>query len=149
MRDVNSNDYSGKTPAVSYKPYEKIKRVANDLAKEMLRVRQTLVHQDWVPLKALASELELDVRRPTPEMVQWAEEVLARPKDAKSKHRLEQPYAERVMSAHKAKPDTVLAYIQAFRIGDLGIASIPFEFSPKPAWRSKPIARSKIPSPSN
>lgn len=125
--DVNSNDYSGKTPAVSYKPYEKIKRVANDLAQEVLRVRQTLVYQDWVPLDAASSRLELGVRRPTPEMVQWAEGVLARPKDAQSKHRLELPYAERVIAARDAKPDTVLVYIQAFRIGDLGITSIPFE----------------------
>ena len=125
--DVNSNDYSGKTPAVSYKPYEKIKRVASDLAHEVLRVRQTLVYQDWVPLKAAASQLELNVRRPTPEMVQWAEGVLAKPKDAKSKHRLELPYAERVMAARSAKPDTVLVTIQAFQIGDLGITSIPFE----------------------
>lgn len=125
--DVNSNDYSGKTPTVSRKPYEKIKLVANDLAEEVLRVRETLVYQDWVLLKALASELELHVRRPTPEMVQWAEDVLAKPKDAKSKHRLELPYAERVIAARNAKPDRILAYIQAFRIGDLGIASIPFE----------------------
>ena len=125
--DVNSNDYSGKTPAVSYKPYEKIKAVANDLAQEVLRVHKALQHQDWVPLNAAASDLELAVRRPTPEMVKWAEGVLAKPKDATPLHRLEQPYAERVMAAQKAKPDTVQAFIQAFRIGGLGITSIPFE----------------------
>jgi neutral ceramidase len=125
--DVNTNDYSGKTPTVKYKPYEKMKLVANDLAKEVLRVRETLTYQDWVPLNAAASDLELAVRRPTPEMVEWAKAILARPKDATPAHRLEQPYAERVMSLHKAKPESLQAYIQAFRIGDLGITSIPFE----------------------
>jgi len=125
--DVNNNDYSGKTPSVARAPYEKIKLVANDLAQEVLRVRETLTYQDWVPLNAAASDLELAVRRPTPEMIQWAEGVLAKPKDATPVHRLEQPYAERVLSMHKAKPETIQAYIQAFRIGDLGIASIPFE----------------------
>jgi neutral ceramidase len=125
--DVNSNDYSGRTPAVKYEPYEKIKVVTNDLAQEVLRVRQTLTYQDWVPLKAAASDLELAVRRPTPEMIKWAEGVLAKPKDAAPTHRLEQPYAERVMEARNAKPDTIQAFIQAFRIGELGIASIPFE----------------------
>lgn len=125
--DVNSNDYSGKTPAVKREPYEKIKLVANDLANEVLRVRESLTYQNWVPLKAAASDLELAVRRPTPEMIQWAEGVLAKPKDAAPVHRLEQPYAERVMAARDAKPDTIQATIQAFRIGDLGIASIPFE----------------------
>ena len=125
--DVNSNDYSGKTPAVNRAPYEKIKIVANDLAQEILRVRETLTYKDWVPLKAAASELELAVRRPTPEMIKWAEGVLAKSRDAAPVHRLEQPYARRVMEARDAKPDAIQATIQAFRIGDLGIASIPFE----------------------
>lgn len=125
--DVNSNDYSGKTPAVKREPYEKIKLVANDLAQEVLRVHQSLTYQDWVPLKAAASDLALAVRRPTPEMIKWTEGILAKSKDAAPVHRLEQPYAERVMASRKAKPDTIQAFIQAFRIGDLGIASIPFE----------------------
>lgn len=125
--DVNNNDYSGKTPAVKREPYEKIKLVAGDLAAEILRVEKSLKYQDWVPLKAATSELELGVRRPTPEMVAWAKEVLARPKDAKATHRLEQPYAERTIAASETKPDTISAVMQAFRIGELGIAAIPFE----------------------
>lgn len=125
--DVNNNDYSGKTPAVPLKPYEKIKLVAHDLAQEVLRVRQTLSHQDWVPLKAAASELELALRRPTPEMIQWAEGVLSKPKGTVPVHRLEQPYAERVIAARLEKSDTVQVVIQAFRIGELGIVSLPFE----------------------
>lgn len=125
--DVNNNDYSGKTPAVKREPYEKIKLVAGDLAAEVLRVRGTLQHQDWVPLKASVEDLELAVRRPTPEMVKWAEGVLAKSKDAAPVHRLERPYAERTLAARDAKPDTVSCVMQAFRIGDLGIAAIPFE----------------------
>jgi hypothetical protein len=72
-------------------------------------------------------ELELAVRRPTPEMIQWAEGVLAKPKDAQETHRLEKPYAERTIAARDAKPDTIRAVTQAFSIGELGIAAIPFE----------------------
>lgn len=125
--DVNDNDYSGKTPAVKREPYEMIRLVAGDLAAEVLRVRKSLKHQEWVPLRAAASDLELGVRRPTAEMVAWAEAVLAKPKDAVPTHRLEQPYAERTLAARDAKPDTIQAVIQAFKIGDLGIAAIPFE----------------------
>ena len=125
--DVNNNDYSGKTPTVKREPYEKIKLVANDLAQELLRVHKSLKHQDWVPLKAAVGELELAVRRPTPEMIQWAEDVLAKPKDAQETHRLEKPYAERTIAARDAKPDTIQAVTQAFSIGELGIAAIPFE----------------------
>src|SRR5690606_11919809 len=108
--DVNSNDYSGKTPHVNYKPYEKIQKVAGDLAQEVLRVHKTLKHQAWVPLQAAASELELAVRKPTPEMIAWAESVLAKPKDAPTTHRLEQPYAQRVLSMRDPKPESIQAY---------------------------------------
>ena len=125
--DVNNNDYSGKTPAVKREPYEKIKLVAGDLAAEVLRVRETLKHQPWVPLKAAVADLELGVRRPTPEMVEWAKGVLAKGKDAEPLHRLEQPYAERTLAARDAQPDTVTCVMQAFRIGDLAVTAIPFE----------------------
>ena len=114
-------------PNVKRPSYEKISVVADALAQEVLRVHRTLTHRDWVPLKAAASDLELALRRPTPEMVQRAQAVLAKSPDIKSGHRLALPYAERVMAAHKEKNSSVQAYIQAFRIGDLGIASIPFE----------------------
>lgn len=125
--DVNNNDYSGKTPAVARKPYEKIRIVAGDLATEVLRVQKTLQHQDWVPLDARQRDLTLEVRRPSPEMVTWAKTVLAKPKDAPEQHRLEKPYAERVIAALEAKPDRQQAALQAFRIGDLAVTAIPFE----------------------
>ncbi len=125
--DVNSADRSGKAAAVNHAPYEKIKLVAGDLAAEVLRVHGTLKHQDWVPLKAAAEDLKLAARRPTPEMVERAKEVLARPKEATPIHRHEVAYAQRTMTAHKAVQDTVSTVMQAFRIGDLGIAAIPFE----------------------
>ena len=125
--DVNNNDYSGNTAAVARKPYEKIKLVAADLAAEVLRVHGTLKYQNWVPLKAAAEDLEITVRRPSAEMVQWAEEVLAKPQDLPPKHPLERPYAERTLIARDAKPDTVSCVMQVFRIGELGVASIPFE----------------------
>lgn len=125
--DVNNNDYSGRTPAVKREPYEKIRIVANDLAREVLRVHKTLEHRDWVPLRAAADQLELAVRRPSPEMVKRAEEILARPPDAVPAHRHEVAYAERTIAARDAKPDKVSIVLQAFRIGDLAVAAIPFE----------------------
>lgn len=125
--DVNNNDYSGKTPVVKREPYEKIKLVAGDLATEVLRVREGLTYQDWVPLKAAAEDLAIAVRRPAPETVEWAEAVLAKPKEARPTHALERPYAERTMTARDAKPDQFSCFMQVFRIGELGIAAIPFE----------------------
>ena len=125
--DVNNNDYSGKTPVVARGPYEKIRLVASDLAAEALRVRDTIQHHPSVPLSSAVEELELQIRRPTPDMVAWAERVLAKGKDAEPAHRLEQPYAERTLAARDAKPDSVTCLLQAFRLGDLAITAIPFE----------------------
>jgi neutral ceramidase len=125
--DVNSNDYSGKTPAVARQPYEKIRLVAGDLATEVLRVHKTLHHQDWVPLRAATEDLELAVRRPTAEMVQRAEAILARPPEVSPIHRHEVAYAQRTLSARDTPGDTVTTVMQAFGIGDLAIAAIPFE----------------------
>src|SRR5690606_15811638 len=119
--DVNSTDRMPNAEVVEYQPYEKIRLVAGDLAREVLRVHAGMEYRDKVELKAAVAELELAVRRPTPEMVKRAEEILARPKSAKPAHRLELPYAERTLAAHKSKEETVRAVMQAFRIGDLGI----------------------------
>jgi hypothetical protein len=82
--------------------------------------------KDHVALNARMKELVLRTRRPTPEMVSRAKEILARPKDVKPGHVREATYAQRTLSM-ESLPDEVSVPIQAFRIGDLGVAAIPFE----------------------
>ncbi len=125
--DVNSTDRSFGAPEGSNKPYEKLRLVAGDLADEVMQIREKMEYQKWVPLRAAGEELVLKVRRPTPEQIAWAESVLAKPEGESQKHRLERPYAARVLALKKAKEDTTSVFLQAFGIGDLGIPSIPFE----------------------
>lgn len=122
--DVNNIDIRG--PAQKRAPYEKIRIVANDVAQEVMRVRKTIRHQDWVELKAAQSELDLKTRRTAPEMVARAKQILARPDTVAPTHRLEKAYAERTLTA-AGWPESLRIVLQAFRIGDLGIAAIPFE----------------------
>ncbi|HRE51587.1 MAG TPA: neutral/alkaline non-lysosomal ceramidase N-terminal domain-containing protein [Flavitalea sp.] len=123
--DVNNIDV--KSPEPSYKPYEKIRIVANDVAQEVLKVYKTVQHKDWVKLGAAQSELPLQVRKPTKEMIARAERVLTRPDTVKPAHGLEATYARWMLQAEERWPDQVDIILQAFRIGDLGIAAIPFE----------------------
>jgi hypothetical protein len=130
--DVNNINFRGpdpKHPPANQKPapYEKMHAVANDLANEVLRVCKTLEYKPWVRLQALQSELTLDVRRATPEMIAYAENILAQPDSVKPAHPLGRIYAERVLQMQKEWPDQVTVILQAFRIGDLAIAAIPFE----------------------
>ncbi len=122
--DVNNIDIRAAPRKSS--PYEKIKLVADDLAQEVLRVERTLTYRDWVELKAVQTELVLTTRRPTSALVARGEHVLARPATVSPAHRLEKVYAERTLTA-RDWPETISVVLQAFRIGDLAVAAIPFE----------------------
>jgi len=122
--DVNNIDI--RAVSRKYAPYEKMKLVADDLAQEVLRVQRTLVHHDWVELKAVQTELVLKTRRPTSALVVRAEQVLAKPATVSPAHRLERIYAERTLTA-RDWPETISVLLQAFRIGELAVAAIPFE----------------------
>ncbi len=124
--DVNNINFRG--PAEKHPPYEKMRLVADDIAQEVLRVYKTIDHHNWVKLQAAQSELTLAVRQATPEMLANAKKILALPDGEKPLyHPLEKTYAERVLQMDREWPDQVDIILQAFRIGDLGIAAIPFE----------------------
>lgn len=122
--DVNNINVKG-TPE-RRPPYQKMSLVADDLAKEVLRVYKTIRHRDWVGLSAVQSELSLKVRRPDANMVRWAHGVLARPDSIKPNHPLEKTYAQRSLQMQEW-PENISVILQAFKIGELGIAAIPFE----------------------
>lgn len=122
--DVNNINFA--VPAVRLENYEKIRRVAEDVAQEVLRVRRTIRHQDRVELKAAQTELTLKTRRPDAGLVTWAKQALARPANSSPVHRLEKAYAERTLTA-ETWPESLNVIVQAFRIGELGVAAVPFE----------------------
>lgn len=123
--DVNNINFRG--PAERRAPYEKMRIVAHDLADEVIRVHKTLKFSDWVPLRAAQSPLILRVRRATPEMVAKAREVLTRSDTVKLIHPLEKIYAKRLLQMEEEWPDEVEILLQTVRIGDVGIAAVPFE----------------------
>ncbi len=122
--DVNNIDVLGKPQR--HAPYEKMKLVAHSVAEKVFQSAEGAPLQDWVALSARMKDLALEARKPTLERVAYAKEILARPKDAKPRHVREPNYAQRTLQMAEA-PERVAVPIQAFRIGDLGIAAIPFE----------------------
>ncbi len=122
--DINNINFRNRGPAMA--PYEKMQRVANAVAAEVYRVYQTIQHQDWVKLDARYEEIALAPRRPTPEMVAHAKKVLEKPATEKPWHVNEKTYARSVLRAVDA-PGELQVPLQAFRIGELGIAATPIE----------------------
>ncbi|WP_206610883.1 hypothetical protein [Mariniphaga sediminis] len=122
--DVNNINYGG--PAEHNPPYHKMRRVAEDVAREVFRVHNSVQYHNWVPLKAAREELTLEVRKPDKKMVERAKSILASPDTVKPVHRHEETYAGRILNLLDW-PDHVDIVLQVFRIGDLGVAAIPFE----------------------
>lgn len=122
--DVNNNNYAA--PATRYRPYEKMRIVADKVAQAVYRSHQELKFQSWAPLGAVTDELVLKARKPTPELLKRSQDILAKDPDAPKEHRLERNYASNVVRQHEG-PDEVSVMLQALRIGDLGVAAIPFE----------------------
>jgi len=122
--DVNNVDF--RAPRAPSAPFEQIHRVANSVAAAVYQAYQTVTYQDWVSLDARYEELPLASRRPTPEMVARAREVLARPRGAPAWHSRETSYARRVIQKAEG-PETTIVPLQAFRIGALGIMALPVE----------------------
>lgn len=122
--DVTSTDRS--RPYRQYKTFEKCQIVANSAAAEVYRAYQVVEWHDWVPLKIVYRDLDLATRKPSPELVTWARGVLERPPVTEPYHSREQDYARRTLALAEA-PERTLFALQAVRIGDLGITTIPTE----------------------
>ncbi len=124
--DVNNINFPEPSKR-KYEKYEKMQEVADKVARRVHEAHQRLKFHDWVELGAVETNLVLEVRKPTPEMLKHFEQVASTENgEARTRHRRERIYAERIAKLREA-PDNIRVPLQAVRIGDLGIAAIPFE----------------------
>jgi neutral ceramidase len=121
--NINNINFRPDPQAKRYKPYEKMRIVANEVAAEVFKAYQSVDHKDWVSLASAQRELMLGVRVPAADDLRWAEETLKAPPKF---HQHEAVYAQRVTNM-KDWPREIPLILQAFRIGDVGIAAIPNE----------------------
>jgi len=106
--------------------YKKMRIVAEDVAREVFRVENGINYNDWVSLDAVCNEITLEVRKPDEKLLKRSRDVLNRPDSIKPVHSLENSYAANVINLLKW-PDSIDIVLQTFRIGNLGVAAIPFE----------------------
>ncbi len=121
--DINNINFV--TPRGPRKPYEQMNIVANKVAAEVHRAYLDVDFQDWVPLKSAQREIDLGVRKPTAEEVVEAKEILAAA-EGRELLGLREIYANETVALADF-PDTKSLILQAFQVGDLGIAAIPCE----------------------
>jgi neutral ceramidase len=106
-----------------YQPYEKMRLVATELAAAVFSACQGVNYSESVSLAAAQREITLGVRTPSGDDVRWAEQTRKSPPKF---HAHEEVYAERLLNM-KDWPRQIPILLQAFRIGEVGIAAIPNE----------------------
>ena len=123
--DINNIDFTGTRPPRA--PFEQIRQVATKVADAAWRATLDIQHDSKAPVAMLQREVTLRYRKPDAAGVEWARKVLAMSEEEmKDQPRLAKHYAAR--SLRNAEfPDTVDVIIQAIRIGDQAIVSLPFE----------------------
>lgn len=123
--DVNNINVKGS--AERMQSYQKMQIVARDVAKAVYDNYNKISYKTDVKLGAAYSNLNLKVRKPTPEMLARAKEVVANPDGIRKYHPLEPTYAKRAIQMQEKWPANIDIVMQTLRIGDLGIAAVPFE----------------------
>lgn len=125
---LHSNGTSGDAWLMDYtKPRRQFDRftVAEDVANAAFEAYQRIKYYDWVPLVMEETLLTLNVRVPTADEVAKARVAIAPLAGAKPK-KLEDVYARETILLSEMPPTRELK-LQAIRIGELGIATIPNE----------------------
>ncbi len=131
MVAIMSNGTSGDTGAFQrgslqkFAPFEGMNFYGQMLAEQAIKTVRGIHYRRDVLLKMVESEIELQVRRPDPQRLQWAKQVMANP-NAKQSHRWTKIYAAETLHLGEY-PATEKIKLQAIRIGDIGIAAAPCE----------------------
>ena len=121
--DINNINF--RVPRGRKKPYEQMRYVAHDVAQKVFEASKDVKYHDSVPLGMAQRELSLAVRKPTPEQLARARELMAGAKPIPGRPH-EEIYARRILQQQES-PASISVVLQAVRIGEAGIAAIPFE----------------------
>jgi len=122
--DINNINF--RDSGEKYEPYEKMNQVAELVAKRVKEAHDQIKLYDWVPLSSVVRELKLQFLKPNEIMQKYIGEVLAKSKTSPQYHQYERYYAERIQRLLTG-PDEITVPLQAVRVGEVGIAAIPFE----------------------
>lgn len=124
----NINNINFRNPRPRREPFEQIRIVAGKTADAATRaIRQIDAPSDDLTLAMRQREITLKHRVPTPEQIERAKKIVGMDAEEEKKlPRLAKAYAERTLKLAE-KPPTTRVLVQAVRIGDLAICTMPFE----------------------
>ena len=123
--DINNIDFTGQR--APREPFEQCRIVAAKVADAAWRATKGMEFHNDVPVGIQVREVPLEWRKPSKELLERSEKILAMSKEEQNElPRLEPLYARRVINMSKltGKADCL---VQAMRVGDLAIVTFPFE----------------------
>jgi neutral ceramidase len=121
--DVNNVNFL--EPRKPQPPWTQMRVVAEDLARTAVEAVQRIEYRTSCRLRAAQAKLQLQVRRPSDERLDWARKLL-RDQPPTSKLTRPQIYAQEAIEL-AGMPETTEIILQAFRLDDLGILAAPCE----------------------
>lgn len=123
--DVNNINFTSRRSRSE--PFERIRIVGEKVANRVFAAMGSVEYHDDVTVDGRFDDLSLAVRKPSEEMLEYLRERRRLQKKGEpAYHSRELTYADRVEQLAET-PDEVDVPLQVIRIGDLGIAAIPFE----------------------
>lgn len=122
--DVNNINF--RQPRPRQEPYAQMRYVAEDVAQKVHAALSKLSYRSNIALDARYREPTVRFRRPTAEQLQWAKETVAAGPKVQRGADLSYIYAERALKM-AAYPETTTVPLQAMRIGDVCIGTMPCE----------------------
>lgn len=125
--DINNVNY-GMPPPGKREPGQQIQKVAASVADAAMRAYERMEFKPGAVLDSAEADLQLKVRKATPEELARAREILATtPKDKDGQYAVREAIYARESVLLDAYPDAVPVKVQVHRVGDLSIAAIPCE----------------------
>ena len=120
--NINNIDFTKRRPRK--RPFEQVRNVAGKLADVVAGSYGEIKHSTEAELAMEQAEVTLMRRKPTPPILEQSRAIIQgiSPSELTRRH----IYAQRAIDLHDG-PDDVSVILQAVRIGDLGIAALPFE----------------------
>ncbi len=122
--DINNIDFT-KRGTKRMARYEKMKIVGRDVAEGVFSAMKEMHYQDLAQLDARFRDIMVKPRRPDAKLLAQSNKLLAGIKDP-NKRSLQEIYAARILALTRL-PDEMPLPLQAFRIGNIGVAAIPNE----------------------
>ncbi len=120
--NINNIDFT--KPRERREPFEQIRKVSGEVADLAREAYGEIQYRPWVDLAMDQTELTLARRKPTEEGYAQAKRTAATVNGSQDPQRL--IYAQRAIDAYEG-PESVDVIVQAIRVGELGIAALPFE----------------------